>query len=213
MACEIAGLERGIGADASLRSHGGVRFTARAADHHGFTLIELLVALMIGALAVLLAHQIFAAVLDRGQSLVRARAVLDRAVNARRWLEAAFFSLDVGVDSAGGCEGRPNQVRFASRLRTPEGWFERRAVVLGREEGWLIASVTPGGPIRLLDNVTDLQFDYLLEPGAESRWVREWVSPVSAPVAVRLRVTRLREKGEPERAVVDTLLFLIEERG
>jgi len=36
--------------------------------------------------------------------------------------------------------------------------------------------------------------------------VREWVSPVSAPVAVRMRVT-----GEGNE--VDTLLFLIKERG
>jgi prepilin-type N-terminal cleavage/methylation domain-containing protein len=204
-------LERRSRAGAFVRTPGGVRLGRRARNRQGFTLIELLVALTIGALAVLLAHQIFAAVADRGRSLVCARTVLDREVNARRWLEAAFFSLDVDTDS-GGFDGRPSRVRFGSWLRTSDGWFERRAVVLGREEGRLIASVTPGDPIRLLDNVTDLQFDYLLEPGAGSRWVREWVSPVSAPVAVRLRVMRLREQGEAE-ALVDTLLFLIGERG
>jgi prepilin-type N-terminal cleavage/methylation domain-containing protein len=213
VAREIAGLERRIGAGASVRATGRVEPGRRAMSDRGFTLIEILVALTIGALAVLLAHEIFAAVVDRGQALVHARLALDREVNARRWLEATFLSLDVGVDSAGGFEGRRDRVRFASWLRTPDGWFERRALVLGREQGRLIASVTPGDPIALLDNVTDLQLDYLLEPGAESRWVREWVSPVSAPVAVRLRVTRAREMGEGERAVVDTLLFLIQERG
>ena len=63
------------------------------------------------------------------------------------------------------------------------------------------------------DSVTDLEFDYLLEPGAESRWVKEWVSPVTAPVAIRLRVTTGRESGDGGRVVTDTLLFLIKERG
>ncbi len=206
MAREIAGRERRIRAGPSVRTPGGVERGRRATSQRGFTLIEILVALTIGAIAVLLAPQIFAAV-------VHARLVLDRELNARRWLEATFLSLDVGVDSAGGFEGRPNRVRFASWLRTPDGWFERRAVVLQQEPDRLIASVTPGGAIALLDNVTDLQLDYLLEPGADVRWVREWVSPVSAPVVVRLRVTRVREKREAERAVVDTLLFLIRDRG
>ena len=64
-----------------------------------------------------------------------------------------------------------------------------------------------------MDSVADLALDYLLEPGAESRWVREWVSPVSAPVAVRIRMTRTRNGKRDRGNVVDTLLFLIKERG
>lgn len=213
MVRDFGGLERVIGAGPSSRIPGGAEPGHRTTNPRGFTLIEIVVAITIGALAVLLAHQTFAAVGDRGQALVHARSALDREMNACRWLAAAFLSLDVGVDSTGGFEGRPDRVRFASRLRTPDGWFERRGVVLGRVREQLIATVTPGDSIALLDQVTDLQLDYLLEPGAESRWVRKWVSPVSAPVAVRLRVTRAGEKGVGERTVVDTLLFLIQERG
>ena len=73
--------------------------------------------------------------------------------------------------------------------------------------------MTPGTAIALRDVVRDVEFDYLLEPGAESRWVREWVSPVSAPVAVRMRITKA-ENGKWETGnAVDTLLFLIKERG
>ena len=64
-----------------------------------------------------------------------------------------------------------------------------------------------------MDSGTDLQFDYLLEPGAESRWVREWVSPVSAPVAVRMRIAKAGCGKRDAGCVVDTLLFLIKERG
>ena len=57
----------------------------------GFTLIEVLVALTISAVVLLLAHQLFTGIVDGGRSLVAARAQLDRAANARRWLAAAFL--------------------------------------------------------------------------------------------------------------------------
>jgi prepilin-type N-terminal cleavage/methylation domain-containing protein len=181
-------------------------------DPRGFTLIEVMVALTIGAVVVLLAHQLFGAVADRGKTLTVTRAALDRSTNARRWLDAAFLSLDVGTEGAGGFEGRPDHAAFTTWLLMPDGWFERRQVTLDAEQGRLRAMVSPGTPIALMDSVTDVQFDYLLEPGAESRWVREWVSPVSAPVAIRMRVER-PGKGEGGRVVADTLLFLIKERG
>ena len=179
----------------------------------GFTLIEVLVGLTIGALVVLVAHQLFAAVADRGRTLIAARTALDRAANAHRWLQATFLSLDVGTDDAGGFDGRPDHAAFASWLLTPDGWFERRTVSLARDDDRLVASVAPGQPITLMDSVAELAFDYLLEPGAESRWVREWVSPVSAPLAVRMRVTRAGHGTRETGNVVDTLLFLIKERG
>ena len=181
-------------------------------DVRGFTLVELLVALTIGSLVLLLAHELFSAVAGQGRTLTEARAVLDRSVNARRWLDATFLSLDVGTEGASGFEGRADRATFSAWLVTPDGWFERRMVSLERGERGLVASVTPGNPILLMDSVQDVSFDYLLEPGAESRWVREWISPVSAPVAVRMRVVR-PGKGEGGGPVVDTLLFLIKERG
>jgi hypothetical protein len=64
---------------------------------------------------------------------------------------------------------------------------------------------TDHGPIGLQQGVREVDFDYLLEPGAESHWVREWVSPVSAPLAVRIRLTR--------NTGVDTTVMLIKGRG
>ncbi len=189
-----------------------MRRKVRGLDQRGFTLIEILVALTIGAVVVLLAHELFGAVADRGRTLIAARTALDRSANARRWLDATFLSLDVGTDGASGFEGRPDHAGFTAWLVTADGWFERRQVTLGAQQGLLRAIVTPGTPIALADSVSDAQFDYLLEPGAESRWVREWVSPVSAPVAVRLRVSRAG-KGEGAGVATDTLLFLIKERG
>src|SRR6185436_14777953 len=89
----------------------------------GFTLIEVLVALTIGALVVVLAQRLFAAVGDGGRELVTARTALDREANARRWLAAAFLSLDAGLEGARSFEGHPAEVTFSSWLETEGGWF------------------------------------------------------------------------------------------
>jgi|ERR1051325_5964443 prepilin-type N-terminal cleavage/methylation domain-containing protein len=210
---ELRGLKALLGAWASFRTHIRAEPALQGGDTRGFTLIELIVALTLGVLVVLVAHQVFAAVADRGRALTAARMALDRGANARRWLATAFLSLDVGTDGANGFEGRPEHVAFSTWLLTPDGWFERRQVTLSSEQGHLQARVTPGTPIALVDSVTNLQLDYLLEPGAESRWVREWVSPVSAPVAVRMRIAKAGCEMRDAGCVVDTLLFLIKERG
>lgn len=181
--------------------------------HRGFTLLEVLVALAVSGIVVLLAHAVFSAVTGAGREIRAARFATDREANARRWLQAAFLSLDVGSDSgAGPFEGRPDRVRFSAWIETAGGWLERRPVVLQRDGQTFVAAVSgarsavaDGAPLVLDDSVTDLAFDYLLEPGENTKWVREWISPVSAPLAVRVRIAR--------RAATDTLLLLIKERG
>src|SRR5690348_2187624 len=178
-------------------------------DGTGFTLIEVLVALTLAAVVLLLAHAVFSGVVDGSRRLVVAQENLDRETNARRWLAAAFLSLEVGQDSAGPFDGESSQLSFSTWLETEHGWLERRRVVLRARTGRLTATLTPGDPIVLADSVTDLGLDYLLEPGAETRWVREWISPVSAPLAVRLRIAR----GGPPPTAVDTILLLVKARG
>ena len=169
----------------------------------GFTLIEVMIALALSALVVLLAHRVFNGVIDGALRLGSARTTLDREVNARRSLAEMFGSLDVGTQGAGGFTGRPERVEFATWQRVPEGWLERRRVVLGVEGGVLVARSNTS--IALQDGLSGIEFDYLLEPGADAAWVRTWISPLSAPVAVRVRVIRV--------AAVDTLLFIIGPRG
>ena len=213
MVRDIRGLKPRLGAGAFLRTPSRAEPALQGRDRRGFTLIEVLVALAIGALVVLLAHQLFATVVNRGRTLLAARQSLDRTMNARRWLAATFLSLDVGMESAGGFDGRVDRMAFAAWQRTADGWFERRRITLAREGDRLVAAVTPGAPVALMDDVDDVAFDYLLEPGAEARWVREWVSPISAPIAVRLRVARTGCGMGDAGCGVDTLLLLIKERG
>jgi prepilin-type N-terminal cleavage/methylation domain-containing protein len=178
----------------------------------GFTLIEVTVALLIGGLTILIAHAMFGAVADQGRVLLAAREGLDREANARRWVSAAFLSLETGRESAGRFDGEPGQVEFTSWQRTPDGWFERRRVRLGLSSRRLVATVIPSGPIPLTEVIRGVDFDYLLALGAESPWVRQWVSPLTAPVAVRMRLTRVI-RGLGDSLTVDTLLFLVKERG
>jgi len=179
------------------------------ADSRGFTLIEITIALTLSALVVLVAHRVFTGVVDGVGRLSEARLALDREANARRFLQEAFGSLDVGSEGAGGFAGHTERVEFATWQRVAEGWLERRRLTLGVETGRFIARAA-GEAIALQDSVVHLEFDYLLQPGANAAWVREWISPVSAPVAVRVRITGC---GTREAGCVDTLLILIGPRG
>lgn len=173
----------------------------------GFTLIEVMIALTLSALVALLAHLIFSGVVDGVARLDAARAALDRSANARRWLIEVFGSLQAGVDSAGPFEGHPDQVGFASWQRVAPSGLGRDRILLHQVGDTLVAQ--DGHRLLVLaDSVSSVAFDYLLEPGANATWAREWLSPVSAPLAVRIRVAY---QGFPARA--DTVLILIGGRG
>jgi len=169
----------------------------------GFTLVEIMVAMTIAAIVIVAAHQLFTGVADGSKAVASARESLDHSSNARRWLKAAFLSLEPPFD------GRSGRVTFTSWQLTPGGWFAPASVTLSAEQDRLLASVS-GQPLGLAAGINEVAFDYLLEPGADSKWVREWVSPVSAPLAIRLRIAGC---GRRDATCVDTLLFLVKERG
>lgn len=178
--------------------------------------MEVLVALSLAALVVLLAHRLFTGVADGASRLEHARQALDRTANARRWLVEAFGSLDVGSPE-GSFAGHPDLVEFTSWELTPGGWLTRRRLSLRRSGDRFLARIGGVDSLLLADSVRDLQFDYLLEtgdgnesagamPGANAHFVREWISPMSAPLAVRLRLAFLRGS-------VDTLFLIVGPRG
>jgi hypothetical protein len=166
-----------------------------------------MVALTLSALVVLLGHRVFSGVVDGITRLASARVALDHEANARRFLQEAFGSLDVGPDGASGFMGRPDGVEFTTWQRTARRWVERQRVHLGVTGGAFVA-LRDGRLVTLADTVDRADFDYLLEPGANAVWVREWVSPVSAPLAVRIRIAR-----SGDTAGTDTLVILIGPRG
>jgi prepilin-type N-terminal cleavage/methylation domain-containing protein len=195
----------------------------------GFTLIELMVALVLGGLVVLLAHRTFGVAAELGGRVAAGRQAHDRAMNARRFLAAAFGSLEVGTVRNTGFLGLEDEVAFTTWLVDENGASLRKQVTVRLERSaddtGPVASSEAGtmrllalvGPVEgenalprdtlvLAPEVAGLAFDYLLDFGADAAWVREWRSPVSAPLAVRLRV--VGASGD-----VDTLLCVIGPRG
>ena len=174
----------------------------------GFTLIELLTALALSGFVVLMVSRLLAVVTSSARALDDARVALDREQNGRRWLRSALGSLDPDAHP-GGFEGRRDRLTFTAWLEQPGGWFGARRVTIMAAEGTLMASGGASGTVRLADSVVSLSLDYLLEPGARTTWVEQWLSPLSAPLAVRFRIAR-RVNGA---ACIDTLFLRIGERG
>ena len=177
----------------------------RTRSHAGFTIIELVVALTAGALLLVALYGLLAAVIDGGSRLVADRRDAEQTRQGDRWLRSAIASTSVGRPGDAEYEGGPESASFTTMLPTAYGWHEPRAVTLGVRGDSLLLAVTGTEPIVLRHGVRALALDYLLEPGANAKWVRQWSSPVSAPLAVRVRIEMETE--------VDTALYLIGPRG
>ena len=121
----------------------------------------------------------------------------------------AELRADVDATLELGLEGRRERASFTSWQLTSGGWLEPRPIVL-QLDGSTLFGTSGGDRLRLAEGVSNVAFDYLLEPGADTKWVMEWISPVSAPLAVRVRVAGC---GKRDAGCVDTLVFLIRERG
>jgi prepilin-type N-terminal cleavage/methylation domain-containing protein len=171
----------------------------------GFTLVEVLVALTLGAMLVLAAHATFGGATDAAASLARAQAEHEVEMTGRLALTRLIANLDAAGPGSVGFSGGPETMRFSTRLRDDDGDVSVHVVQIRVAEGVLTASRT-SGPIATLPSVAAVAFDYLLESGADARWVVGWHSPVSAPLAVRMRLQRTT-------GAMDTLLLTIGVRG
>jgi len=176
--------------------------TRRRAER-AFTLIEVMVALTLGSLLVLAVHRVFGASADLTRDLQARRTEHNRAMEARRTLTRMFAGLDLTSPSAIGFRGDASSIRFSSRVA---GNGRASSLQISATESWLVLRREDGSTDRLIPAVR-IAIDYLPAVGADTSWVRGWQSPVSAPVAVRLRL--LTAEGGP----IDTLLFTIGTRG
>jgi prepilin-type N-terminal cleavage/methylation domain-containing protein len=170
----------------------------------GFTLIELLVAIAVTGVVLLLARALFGAVEAGALRTRNTYAEIESEATSISWMKEAFRSVEIGRPDDGAFDGSGNAVAFTGYLRTPAGWPERRRIALQVASGRLLMTAGPDARV-LRESVERMYLDYLLEPGADVRWVNEWHSPVSAPLAVRLRLQL--------ESSVDTMLFIIGTRG
>lgn len=177
----------------------------RSRDTRGFTLIEVVVALTAGTLLLVALHGLVSAVTDAGATLIAARRDAESSHQGDRWLRSIIASTSVGQPGDVPFEGAPAFATFMAMVPTAYGWHEARPVDIRVAGDSLLLNVNGADAIMLRHGVRSVGLDYLLEPGANAHWVRQWSSPVSAPLAIRVRI----DLGGP----VDTALYLIGPRG
>lgn len=175
------------------------------ADSRGFTLIEVLVALTLASFVAVLGNRVFSGILDGSASVTEARSALDSQMNARRRLTGLIGSLEVGPTEADAFRGEPKSVSFTAWDRDANGWIIRRRLTLQRVGSQLMVYGLDANAVTLAEDVRTITIDYLLEPGAEARWVKRWSSAATVPLAMRLGLTRVTG--------ADTLLLVIGARG
>lgn len=171
---------------------------------HGFTLLEVMVALLVASVVVAMAQRAFQMLSSSVLALEDHQREDSRRSESRRWLAEALGSVEAGIDSAPAFEGQPNELRCTTWLMGDRGWPERTPLELGLR-GSVLQVRTRNGTLDLASDVRAVELDYLFTTGLESRWVHQWVSPISVPLAIRVRVTR--------DAGIDTTLVLVGGRG
>jgi prepilin-type N-terminal cleavage/methylation domain-containing protein len=174
----------------------------------GFTLVEVLAAVLVTAVAALVARQTFAACTEAAADLRSAGREHAAAANADRWLTEALGSVVAESSNDAAFTGEPDRLRFATWLTSAHGWPERSTVTLRLDGGALVASHSQG-QIVLAQDARAAAFDYLVEPGLESRWLTRWESEATVPAAVRLRLSRLVSG----HLVADTVVLILGSRG
>lgn len=199
--------------------------TARAVsppNADGFTLVELLVAIALTGLVVLLAHTLLAEVTSAARRVDDVAAAADRAGNRRLWLLRAFESIELNGAAGVGFRGTSNttadgeadRVAFPTRVRAGNGqalvllrlWLNADGRVLAELRRQPGASSSAPDTLVLAEGIRALGLDYLLDYGADARWVQEWSSPTGPPLAARLRLRRVGGSA-------DTLLLYVGPRG
>ncbi len=170
----------------------------------GFTVVELLVAMTAGCMVVLVASRLFSGAAEGVAKLSRERVALDREQNARRRLSALMGSIDPLSRGASAFSGSQEQLRFSAWDAHEFGWPRLGTYSLELRDSCVLLT-GPVQTIPLTQQAHELDIDYLAHGGANEKWVREWISPTSLPLAVRLRIVG--------SARADTFLFAIGSRG
>lgn len=157
--------------------------------NRGFTLIEVLVTLFLTSLVALLSHQLLAGVVDGASALRHSSPASTAPTYGREWVLEACRTLEVGTAGTHGFEGTSTSARFDARLVTAAGWVERQAVVIETGAGGVTFRANALAAT-VIDSAATATLDYLADGAGERGWVTGWSSPVSAPLAIRIRWTR-----------------------
>ena len=153
----------------------------------GFTLVEVVIALAVSGLVVAQVAVIWTGLLSASRALGAQRQQLERRMNGERWLAEALRSAEAGDTGQSTFAGTPLQAKWTGRIWVAGGWRERRRLMLRWERHQLVLH---GGDEAVPIGVrADTAFiDYLTSAGLTSTWTPSFESPVSLPVALRIRL-------------------------
>lgn len=188
-------------------------------DSRGFTLVEVMIALLVGAITVTAAYGLMRAISDGAARIEVSVDAAQRRAARSDWLTRAFAGTDISDTSVGfagrrnGAGAESDEIRFRGATARSDRWETSTITIARAANGTLVAVASvatgvghPGDTLSLADSVAEFRAEYLPTPGASTRWVSEWISPISAPIAVRLEVTF-------NDGHADTLLFPVGVRG
>jgi prepilin-type N-terminal cleavage/methylation domain-containing protein len=158
----------------------------------GFTLLEVIVALAVSGMVLLGARSVLGQLGTDAERIEAAAAESDRASNADALLRAVVGRTANSVPEQARFVGDATGARFVSWCEVPGGWLERCQAMLGivqtGDSASLVLTLDPGGMVPLKTGVRRARLRYLVSPQEGGRWLDEWTSQLSTPVAVGVEV-------------------------
>jgi prepilin-type N-terminal cleavage/methylation domain-containing protein len=177
--------------------------------NRGFTLIEVIAAVMVGAVILIGARELFIELDGAAQRIVVGSHAVDRDANAERLLRALTVRLEVGIDSTRRFGGDEREAHFTSWCDVPSGWQERCDVTIrfdtlnGRMRLLLVRDTL--SPIPVVTGLSGGRLRYLSSAVDGGVWFRTWSVGRTAPLAIGVLCDRAAQG--------DTLVLRIGTRG
>ena len=188
------------------------------AGRAGFTLLEVVVALAITGMVLLGARLVFGQLADGAERVAEEAAALDREANAMRYLRELVGSAEVQPAAEDGSGerafvGEAGGVRFWTWCEVSAGWQERCQATLGLladdsggagragDAAVLAVRVGGGDVLTLRRGLRRARLAYLSDAALGGRWMRNWESTVSLPLAIGVLsaddtvIVRIGERG------------------
>lgn len=162
----------------------------RGRARFGTTLIELMAALALAGLVLVGSTAMFSTLRELDVRMAqRVTAREASRVGSRRLRDAVLMQTRPGTRSRG-LTGDATGARFDSRCIVAGGWLEQCAVdiqLVVREESTLVELRDGSGPWNVVLALGGIaQVRYLERGPSEDRWLSDWRSRVSQPIAVAL---------------------------
>ncbi len=168
----------------------------------GLTLVELICGLTVAGLVLAVALRMFSVLSEAVGRADDATLRAEQYRNGMRWLAERLRESSEPNDSQP-FTGLATSMSFRVQ-RTIDGIrseSERVDVAVDSLNRWV--AWRRGRPLVLRGNVDSVKIDYLGSRGLDARWHASWISTITRPLGVRIRLTTPLLM----RARVDTLLF------